>query len=118
MVGERLNLNSEDCGGVQLIHVSGSWDAATHEQFRNLLEPLLEQPRLRLVLDCANLTYMNSTGLLLLARGQRVTSQNGAFLGIAALNRRITRAIELLGMDKKMRLYSTVEEALQAAAAG
>lgn len=116
MADERLSLNVEERGGIWLIHVSGSWDSLTHAQFREMLEPLVAQPRIRIVLDCAGLIYVNSTGLLLLAHGQRATSQSGSFLGIAALNRRITRAIEMLGMDKKMRLYPTVEEALQAAA--
>jgi anti-sigma B factor antagonist len=116
MADERLNLNVEERDGIQMIHVSGSWDALTHEPIRCLLESWMGQPGIRIVLDCEGLSYINSTGLLLLARSQRLTSQNGAFLGVAALNRRITRAIAMLGMDKKINLYATVEEAMAAAA--
>ena len=38
------------------------------------------------------------------------------FLGIAALRPRILRNIELLGLDKLMTWYPTIEQALQTAA--
>ena len=102
--------------GIQLVHVSGPLDSMTHEKFKNLLDPMVNQPKVHIVLDCENLTYVNSKGLALLGRYQRVTIQNLSFLGIAALNRRITKTIELLGMGKLVKLYPTVEEAMKAAA--
>ena len=107
----------ENRDGIQLVHVSGPLDSMTHDQFRDLLDPMINQPRVRIVLDCENLTYVNSKGLALLGRYQRVTIQNLSFLGIAALNRRIVKTIELLGMGKLVKLYPTVEEAMQAAVA-
>ena len=89
----------------------------THDQFKNLLDHMVNQPRVRIVLDCEHLSYVNSKGLALLGRYQRVTIQNLSFFGIAALNRRITKTIELLGMSKLVKLYPTVAEAIQAAAA-
>jgi anti-anti-sigma factor len=89
----------------------------THDQFKNLLDPMVKPPRVRIVLDCEKLTYVNSRGIMLLAHYQRATGQNLSFFGVAALSTRITKAIELLGMSKLVRLYPTVEEALKAAAA-
>lgn len=111
-----LTTQIENRNGIQLIHVSGPLDSMTHDQFKDLLDPLINQPRVRIVLDCERLSYVNSKGLALLGRYQRITIQNLSFLGIAALNRRITKTIELLGMSKLVKLYATVEEALQAAA--
>ena len=111
-----LTTHIENRDGVQLVHVSGPLDSMTHDQFKNLLDPMISQPNVHIVLDCENLTYVNSKGLALLGRYQRVTIQNLSFLGIAALNRRITKTIELLGMSKLVKLYPTVEEAMQAAA--
>ena len=111
-----LTTHIENRDGVQLVHVSGPLDSMTHDQIKNLLDPMISQPNVHIVLDCENLTYVNSKGLALLGRYQRVTIQNLSFLGIAALNRRITKTIELLGMSKLVKLYPTVEEAMQAAA--
>ena len=111
-----LTTQIENRDGIQLVHVSGPLDSMTHDQFKNLLDPMVSQPHVRIVLDCENLSYVNSKGLALLGRYQRITIQNLSFLGIAALNRRITKTIELLGMSKLVKLYPTVEEAVQTAA--
>lgn len=111
-----LTTQIENRDGIQLVHVSGPLDSMTHDQFKNLLDPLVNQSNVHIVLNCENLTYVNSKGLALLGRYQRITIQNMSFFGIAALNRRITKTIELLGMSKLVKLYPTVEEAMQAAA--
>ena len=116
MAEANLKLETEERNGVRIIHVSGPLDSMTHDGFKDLLDPLVSQPRIRIVLDCERLSYVNSKGLALLGRYQRIALQNLSFLGIAALNRRITKTIELLGMSKLVKLYPTVEEAMKAAA--
>jgi len=110
-----LTTQIENRGGIQLVHVSGPLDSMTHDRFKELLDPMVSQPNVRIVLDCENMSYVNSKGLALLGRYQRITLENSSFLGIAALNRRIAKTFELLGMGKLMKLYPTVEEAMQAA---
>ncbi len=110
-----LTTQIENRDGIQLVHVSGPLDSMTHDQFKDLLDPMVNQPNVRIVLDCEKLSYVNSKGLALLGRYQRISIQNLSFMGIASLNRRITKTIELLGMSKLVKLYPTVEEAVQAA---
>jgi anti-sigma B factor antagonist len=116
MTGTSLTTTCEDRDGIRVVHVAGPLDSMTYDQFKNLLDPMVNQPEIRIVLDCENLTYVNSKGLALLGRYQRITLDNLSFLGIAALNRRITKTIELLGMSMLMKLYPTIEEAVKAAA--
>ena len=111
-----LSTQIEEREGIRVIHVTGPLDSETHDSLKELLDPLVKQSRVRIVLDCQNLSYVNSKGLMLLARYHRTAVQNLSFFGIAALNSRILKAIDLLGMGKLVRLYPTVEEALQAAA--
>jgi anti-sigma B factor antagonist len=117
MTGASLTTETEDRDGVKLIHLTGPLDSMTHDQFKALVDPLANQARVRVVLDCRNLSYVNSRGITLLARYQRGISANLGFFGIAGLNPRILKAIELLGMSKLVRLYPDVDTALQAAAA-
>ena len=116
MTGAGLTMEIEDRGGIQLVRVSGPLDSMTHDEFKGQLDPLLGKPHVRLVLDCGNLTYINSRGLTLLAHYQRTAAASLSFFGIAALNARIVKSIEMLGMTKLVRLYPTVEEALRTAA--
>ena len=112
-----LTTQIENRDGIQVIHVAGPLDSMTHDRFKDLLDPLVNQARTRIVLDCQNLTYVNSRGVTLLMHYQRTSKLDLSFLGIAALRPRILRNIELLGLDKLMTWYPTIEQALQTAAA-
>ena len=112
-----LNFDVEDLNGIRLIHVSGPLDSVTHDQFKQFMDAQLRQARVRIVLDCQNLTYVNSRGVTLLMHYQRTSKLDLSFLGIAALRPRILRNIELLGLDKLVTWYPTIEQALQMAAA-
>lgn len=112
-----LKIDIEDREGVRLVHVSGPLDSMTHDQFKNFMDPIINKSRARVVLDCQNLTYVNSRGLTLLMHYQRVCKLGFSFLGVAALRPGIVKNIELLGLDKAMRWYPTLEQALETAAA-
>ena len=112
-----LDFEIEDRDGIRLIHVSGPLDSVTHDQFKQFMDAQLRQARIRIVLDCQNLTYVNSRGVTLLMHYQRTSKLDLSFLGIAALRPRILRNIELLGLDKLVTWYPTIEQALQTAAA-
>ena len=111
-----LTTQIENREGIHLVHVLGALDSMVFEQFKEMMDPMVNHAHVRIVLDCEKLTYVNSTGLALLGRYQRISSQNLSFLGIAGLNKRLVKTIEMLGMGKVVTLYPTVEEALKAAA--
>ena len=111
-----LTTQIENRDGIRLVHVLGALDSLVFEQFKEMMDPLINHAHVRIVLDCEKLTYVNSTGLALLGRYQRISSQNLAFLGIAGLNKRLVKTIDVLGLGKLVKLYPTVEEALKAAA--
>lgn len=113
-----LTLNTEDRQGIQLVHLSGPLDSETCNQFWSLMDGLLSKPQARIVLDCEHLFFASSRGLSALAHCQQVAGQNQAFFGVAALNKRIVKTIELMGMIQFVKQYPTVDQALKAAPAG
>lgn len=117
MAAATLDFECEELSGVQLIHVSGPLDSATYDEFKNYMDPRIGQSNVRIVLNCQNLTYVNSRGLTLLMHYQRTAKLSFSFFGIAALRQRTLKGIELLGMDKFLTWYPTIEDALQTAAA-
>ena len=112
-----LTTRLETIDGIQVIHVSGPLDSATHDSFRDFMEPIVNQKRARIVLDCTDLSYVNSKGLALIGRYQRLVMQNLSFMAVAGLNKRITKTIELLGLSRVVKLYPSVDDAMAAAAA-
>ena len=112
MSGNPLKVEIEECDQIKIVHLSGPLDSMTHDQLREQLEALFLRSRSRVVLDCEHLTYANSRGLTLLIHFYRISAVNLSFLGIAALNARIIKSVELLGMDKLVPLYNSVDAAL------
>lgn len=112
-----LTTSMETRDGVQVIHLSGALDSLAFDQFKDLLAEWVAKPTTRLVLDCQHLTFVNSQGLALLGSQQRLIVQNRSFMGIAGLNRRIVKTIEMLGLDRLVNLYPAVDEAVAAAEA-
>ena len=112
-----LTTRVENRDGIQLVHVSGGLDFTTLDPFKDVLTAMVSQSKVRIVLDGENLTHVNTKGLVLLGQCQRIALRNFSFFGLAALNRRIATTIEMLGMGKLVKLYATVEEAVQAASA-
>ena len=117
MAKARLSFESEEIQGITVIHVSGPLDSATYDLCREYLDPLLGRPRVRIVLDCRNLTYANSRGLGLLMHYQRTATLDFSFFGVAALGPQTLKSMQLLGLDKFLTRYPTIEEAIEAAKA-
>ena len=111
-----LDFEIEDRDGIRLIHVSGPLDSATYDQCKAYLDPIISESHVRIVLDCQNLTYVNSRGVTLLMHYQRTAQQGFSFFGIAALRPHTLKSIELLGLGKLLRWYPTLENALETAA--
>jgi len=106
----------EEHGDVQIIHLKGMLGYDAYPQLKELLDSLVIADGPRLILNCTRLDYVNSKGLMLLARCQRMAEANNSFFGIASLNSRIIRAVEILGMGKLVKLFPTMDDALAAAA--
>ncbi len=111
-----LRFEQEERDGVLIVRVGGPLDSMTHDQFREYLDPIMNQPKVRVVLDCQNLSYINSRGLTQLMHYQRICKISFSFFGVTALRPNIVKNIELLGLARTFRWYPTVEEALAAAA--
>jgi anti-anti-sigma factor len=118
MAEATLKLDTEERSGVRIIHVAGPLDSMNYDTFKAQMDALIgKQARARIVLDCQNLTYVNSRGLALLMHYQRVSKLDFSFLGIAALRPRILKGMEMLGLGKFVTSFTTVEEALEMATA-
>lgn len=112
-----LNFEIEDREGIRVIHASGPLDSATYDQCKDYLDPIISQTNVRIVLDCQDLTYVNSRGVTLLMHYQRTATLGFSFFGIAALRPHTLKSIELLGLSKLLKWYPTIENAMEMAAA-
>ena len=117
MAKAELHFEAEDRNGIRLIRVSGPLDSMTYSQFRAYMDPVLNQYRVRIVLDCQNLTYVNSRGVALLLHYQRTCNLGLSFFALTAVPPRIVKEVEMLGLSKLLSWYPTLENAMEVAAA-
>lgn len=117
MHASTLKLETEARDDVLMVHVSGPLDSATYDQFKEFMEPILAQPRTRVVLDCRQTTYVNSRAWTLLMHFHRVALQALSDFRIAAFDPHSLKGIQRMGLDKRLAWSPTVDAALHPALA-
>jgi anti-sigma B factor antagonist len=103
-------------GGVRVIRLSGELDLAGARVFAPVLLAAAEHEA-AVVLDCAELTFIDSTGMGLVLSALRVLGRHGGSLAIATRNPTVLRLFALTRMDETIPIAPTREGALEAARA-
>ncbi|MDJ0522071.1 MAG: STAS domain-containing protein [Planctomycetota bacterium] len=81
------------------------------EELRSVLQPHMEGEGPGVVLDLEEVTFINSSGLGTLVQvGMRLDGA-GRRLAFARPNKTIERMLKLVGLDSKMPMFRSVEEA-------
>lgn len=108
---ERLSAQVEPVGrGRFLVRLAGELDLTAADGFWGVLRPLLV-PGGRVVLDCARLGFLDSSGLRVLIMGARRAAEAGAEVRLAAPCHAVRRTVELAGARPLIGIYPTVPEA-------
>jgi anti-sigma B factor antagonist len=103
-------------GGVHVIGLRGELDLAGARVFEPLLMSAAEHDT-AIVLDCAELTFIDSTGMGLLLSALRVLGRHGGSLAIACRNPTVLRLFAMTHIDQTIPIAPTREGALRAARA-
>lgn len=117
MAAGMLKMETEARNGVLLIHLAGPLDSVTYGQFKEYMDPIVVQPHVRIVLDCRDLTYVNSRAWTLLLHYHRCAMLGLSNVQLAAFGSRPLKGIRLLGLGKFLKWSPTVDAAVQAAVA-
>ncbi len=107
---EQLELSTRTVGDTTVVRVGGELDLASRRRLHAHLRALRERPD-RLVLDLAELTFIDSSGLDLLERVQAETGRRGGYFALAALQSRVARVLRVAGLAGKLPVYDTVSAA-------
>lgn len=97
--------------GRRVLTVRGELDLATADHLWAMLEPLIT-PGVLLVLDAAELTFLDSSGLRILLLAGTKASASGATLRLAAPQPAVRRVLELTGVGGHLETTPDVETAL------
>jgi len=97
--------------GVKILELHGRIDA-TAENFEKELKEMIQEEN-KILVDCANLNYINSSGLrVFLAALKDVTRHDGKLV-ISSLLENIKEIFKISGFLQLFETYDTKEEALK-----
>ncbi|HMP72875.1 MAG TPA: STAS domain-containing protein [Kiritimatiellia bacterium] len=95
----------EQVGDVDVVHLDGALDAYSFPRLEKSFGELKEQGRMRILLECSHLDYINSASLGALIGYARKAREAGGDLKLAGLSPKIMSIVELLGFDKILQIY-------------
>jgi len=73
-----MNIDVEQQGDISILHCGGSLDADSVTGFKKIAYGLVDKGSVRLVIDCANVTFVDSMGLgVLISLLRRARSHQG-----------------------------------------
>jgi anti-sigma B factor antagonist len=100
--------------GTHVIALRGELDVAGARAFKPLIMAAAERDD-ALVLDCSELTFIDSTGMGLILSALRALGRHGGALAIVCRNPTVLRLFAVTRMDETIPIAPTRQGALEAA---
>lgn len=101
-------------GNIAIAKIRGPVDSATFDLFKEKLDPICMPHGARVLLDCTELTYLNSRAIGLIMKYHRNLSITRGRLVLCCLNEKLVRTLDLLQIGKSLVMFKTREEAVAA----
>jgi len=109
-----LNIIDKEIGGVSVLQLRGRVTLGEESnQLRTKLKDALAEGKTRLVLDLAEVTYIDSAGLGTLVAGFTSAQSQGANLKLANLTTRFREQLNITKLVTVFDVYDSVDDAVK-----
>jgi anti-anti-sigma factor len=109
-----MNITKEDLKGIIILRCEGRLDATTAPRLEDEINVLLDQERIKVMIDFSRIDYLSSAGMrLLLSMTKRLKAKKGK-LSIFAIHEEVREIIHMAGFEKVLAIYNSQEEAIEA----
>jgi anti-sigma B factor antagonist len=114
VMSARMQLRTEvvDIAGWTVVSVFGEVDVATAPELKERLTGLVNDGRVKLVLDLSGVDFLDSTGLGMIVSALKRARTHDGDLRIVCTESRITRLFEITGLDKALTVWPTADAAV------
>lgn len=106
-----------NCVGVPVVRLQGEIDLHTCPELRATLQRLMEGGKFRIILDLAEVPYLDSAALGVLVDAVRRARENGGGIFLVQVTPFVQRAFEITRLIKIFQVHATLDEACRAAQA-
>lgn len=96
----------------RVLLINGYINAHTVQEFEKSVQSVLEEKNYRILINCAQLQYINSSGLGVLMGVIEEIQDNGGFLYLSNMNETVFNIFDTLGFTHLFKVFDTEEEAI------
>ncbi len=96
-----------------VVTVAGELDVATAPALRDQLDRVLTEGGTDTVVDLLAVSFIDSVALGILVDASKRTKARGGTLRLVSDDRQIARIMEITGLDRVLRIHTTLREALE-----
>ena len=107
-----IELDTAHRADVAVIRPQGRLTMVHAADLRTVVGEVIADGRTRIVVDLGDCQFMDSSGLGAVIGGLKAARQAGGDLRIAALQPQVMTVLQLTNLDRVLRPYGTVAEAL------
>lgn len=107
-----MNITRRDTDGIATFILEGRVDSAGAVELNDALQAAAAEGIHKMVLEMAEVHYMNSAGLRILADILTRNRANNGDLLLVATNPKVERVFKIIGFDKFFHTYDSLEAAL------
>jgi len=108
-----FEVKSKEIKNVAVVYIKGYLDAHTAPDFEKALRDLVDQDRVRLVVNLSELNYISSAGLGVFMGFIEEVRGRGGDIKLAEMTDKVFRVFDLLGFPVLYEIYGKEEEAIQ-----
>jgi anti-sigma B factor antagonist len=109
-----VDVTTEDLGGGRVaLRLDGRLDLLSAPTLRGLVEDVVAAGNRGVVVDLAGVPFVDSSGVGALVGGLKHARQAGGELRIAAPGEQVRTVLHLTTVDRVLRPYDTVDEAVE-----
>ncbi len=109
-----MELTTDRTEGAAVLRVQGRLTMAAAGELKAAVDREVAEGRTLVVVDLAETAFLDSSGLGALVGGLRTARAAGGDLRIAGVGQQVRTVLELTTMDRVLRPYPTVEDAVGA----
>jgi anti-sigma B factor antagonist len=96
-----------------VVSASGEIDLCTAPEFERELLEAFECGAVGVVVDLRGTTFLDSSGLNVLSRGQKLLRTRGGQICVVCTNANVKKVFEITGLNRLCPIYASFEEAIE-----
>lgn len=113
MEGIRLETDQRKVGGTTILDVVGEIDVYTAPQFKEAVNNVLANGQKHLIINMANVSYMDSSGFGTLLSATKKLRPVGGTVNLVKCNNAIDRILKITRLNTVFSVYDSVDEAVE-----